>query len=53
MPWRRWSGPQKTREIVVKRGDTLGKIAKANKTTVSKLLELNKKLKNPNSIFVG
>lgn len=53
MPWRMWGRQQKPGEIVVKRGDTLGKIAKANKTTVSKLLELNKKLKNPNSIFVG
>jgi len=36
----------------VKKGDSLYKIAKANKTTVSKLVELNG-IKNPNLIRVG
>ena len=36
----------------VKAGDTLGKIARANKTTVAKLAELNN-IKNVNLIYVG
>lgn len=37
---------------VVKRGDTLGAIASRYKTTVAKLVQLNK-IKNPNLISVG
>lgn len=37
---------------VVKKGDNLTKIAKAHKTTVSKILKVNPKL-NPNKIVVG
>lgn len=44
-------GP-KPRTYVVKRGDTLTKIAKANGTTVTNLVRLNK-IKNANSIRVG
>ena len=36
----------------VKAGDTLGKIARANRTTVAKLAELND-IKNVNLIYVG
>ena len=40
--------------VVVRSGDTLQKIAKANKTTVSKILDLNKSsIKDPNKIKVG
>jgi len=37
----------------VKSGDTLGKIARDNKTTVDKILALNKKIKDPNKIGIG
>lgn len=37
---------------IVKKGDTLSKIARANKTTVAKLVSLNK-IKNPDLIFPG
>lgn len=39
--------------VVVKNGDSLSKIAKAYKTTIGKLLSLNKTIQNPNSIHVG
>lgn len=39
--------------VVVKAGQTLSKIAKDNNTTVAKILELNKDIKNPNAINVG
>src|SRR5690606_13553883 len=38
---------------VVKAGDTLGKIAGQFKTTVKSLMELNKTIKNANSLTVG
>lgn len=38
--------------VTVKSGDTLGKIARANKTTVSALVKKNN-LKDPNSIKIG
>ena len=37
----------------VKKGDNLSKIAKNNGTSVDKLLELNKSIKDPNKIYVG
>lgn len=39
--------------VVVKSGDTLGKIAKTNNTTVEKILKMNPSIKNPNKISVG
>ena len=39
--------------VVVKSGDTLGKIAKENNTTVNKILALNKTIKNPDKIGIG
>lgn len=41
------------KHVVVKSGDTLSKIAKDNRTTVKKLMSLNKSLKNPDSISIG
>jgi LysM repeat protein len=38
---------------IVKRGDTLSKIAKANRTTVKKIQALNPAITNPNRIYVG
>jgi LysM repeat protein len=37
----------------VKSGETLSKIAKDNKTTVDKILALNKSIKDPNKITIG
>jgi murein DD-endopeptidase MepM/ murein hydrolase activator NlpD len=37
----------------IKRGDTLYGIAKANNTTIDKLLKLNPSIKNPNLIYAG
>lgn len=39
--------------VVVKDGDTLQKIAKDNKTTIDKILKLNKSIKDPNKIKIG
>lgn len=39
--------------VVVKNGDTLEKIARANNTTVGKLLSLNTNIKNKNKINIG
>lgn len=39
--------------VVVKSGDTLGKIAKAHNTTVDKLLAANKDISDPNKIKIG
>jgi N-acetylmuramoyl-L-alanine amidase len=52
-----WIDPKKLTSIVqrtytVRKGDTLGAIAAANKTTVAKLVELNG-IKNPNLISIG
>ena len=44
------SGPN---TYVVKKGDTLGKIAKDNNTTVNQLLAKNKTIKDPNKIQIG
>jgi LysM repeat protein len=38
---------------VVKRGDTLGAIARRYNTTVATLLRLNPQIRNPNRLFVG
>lgn len=37
----------------IKRGDTLGKIARANGTTVKEIMRLNPNIKNPNLIGLG
>lgn len=39
--------------VVVKNGDTLEKIARANNTTVGKILSLNANIKNKNKINIG
>lgn len=39
--------------VVVKPGDTLGKIAKAHNTTVDKLLAANKDISDPDKIKIG
>ena len=41
------------RKHKVKKGDTLSEIAKANNTTVDRLMELNKGIKNKDLIFPG
>jgi N-acetylmuramoyl-L-alanine amidase len=46
------ASPPVTRVYVVKRGDTLDKIAKKNNTTISVLLKLNK-MKLEESLYVG
>lgn len=51
--WKSINGQKKAVVVVVKSGDTLGKIAKDNKTTVSKILSLNKSIKDPNKITIG
>ena len=51
--WKDWNKRNKAVVVVVKSGDTLGKIAKNNKTTVEKILALNKSIKNPNKIGIG
>lgn len=53
--WKKHNGAKKNAEktIIVKNGDTLSKIAKDNHTTIAKLLELNKDIKDPNAISVG
>lgn len=38
---------------VVKRGDTLGGIARSHNTTVATLLRLNPQIRNPNRLYVG
>ena len=40
-------------EYIVVKGDTLGKIARRNNMTLSRLLALNPQIKNPNFIRVG
>lgn len=53
--WKKFKNNQDLAEVVVvvKYGDTLGKIAKTNNTTVQKILQLNPSIKNPNKISVG
>ena len=41
------------KEIKVKLGDNLTKIAKSNNTTIEAIMKLNPKIKNPNVIIVG
>lgn len=43
----------KTNEYVVKKGDTLSKIARDFNTTVEEILKINPQIKNPNLINVG
>ena len=40
-------------DYVIKKGDTLGKIAAANGTTVDALMKLNPQITNPNLIYAG
>ena len=40
-------------DYIVRRGDTLTKIAKMYKTTVAELVKINPEIKNPNLIYVG
>lgn len=42
-----------TEKYTIKKGDTLGEIAKERKTTVSKLMDLNPKIKDKNVIVTG
>ena len=51
--WKQWNKQHKAVVVVVKSGDTLGKIAKDNNTTVEKILALNKSIKNPDKIGIG
>lgn len=51
--WKSINGEKKAVVVVVKSGDTLGKIAKDNRTTVDKILALNKSIKDPNKITIG
>lgn len=46
-------GQKKKNVYTVKKGDTLSKIAAANKTTTEKLISLNPKINNPDKISVG
>ena len=45
--------PEPPSEHTVKRGDTLGKIAKAFGTTVAAIMALNSSIRNPNVISIG
>lgn len=45
--------PVTKKYYTAKKGDTLGKIAKAKNTTVKKLMTLNPQLKNPDLIYPG
>ena len=47
------SEESKLGDYKVKEGDTLSKIAKENKMSLSSLLRINPNIKNPNTIFVG
>lgn len=53
--WRYWhhSGGGTSKTYKVKAGDTLSKIAARYGTTVSRLVAINPKIKNPNLIYVG
>ena len=42
-----------TKNYVVKKGDTLSEIAKANKTTSAKIMALNPTIKKADAIYVG
>lgn len=42
-----------TEKYTIKKGDTLGEIAKEQKTTVTKIMELNPKIKDKNKITTG
>ena len=47
------NGDDGTDPYKVKKGDNLSTIAKNNGTTIDKLLDLNKNIKDPNKIYVG
>ena len=40
-------------DYTIKRGDTLGRLAKKNKTTVAALMKLNPYITNANKIYAG
>ena len=44
---------EKTADYVIRRGDNLYRIARANHTTVARLLALNPWIRRPNLIFPG
>ena len=52
-PVKKANADKNAKTVVVKAGDTLSKIAKDNKTTIAKLMKLNKDLKNPDTIRIG
>ena len=45
--------PTSTKVYVVKKGDTLSEIAKAHKTTSTKIMALNPTIKKADTIYVG
>jgi murein DD-endopeptidase MepM/ murein hydrolase activator NlpD len=45
--------PEKIKSVVVKAGDTLSKIAQANKLTIDDIVKLNPQIKNINLISIG
>lgn len=51
--WKKFNRRRKAVVVIVKSGDTLQKIARDNKTTVDKILALNKSITNKNKIKVG
>ena len=53
MTWNQYNSKNNGKFIVVKSGETLSEIAKANNTNISKLMKLNPNLKNPNKISIG
>lgn len=50
---RHGGGQVETAVYIIKRGDTLGSIARNHNTTVATLLRLNPQIRNPNRIYVG
>lgn len=50
---RHGGGQVETTIYIVKRGDTLGSIARSHNTTIATLLRLNPQIRNPNRIYVG
>lgn len=47
------TAPSTSGDYVIKKGDTLSKIAAANGTTVDALMKLNPQITNPNLIYAG
>jgi LysM repeat protein len=44
---------KKDKTVIIKKGDTLDKIAKANKTTYPRLFDANASIKHPDLIYAG